>query len=139
MGNTLLRTDDRKRRARHPLDAEPPHHSVRHQGRKARPATPRSGTLGLAPHRGSSFGGATMSRRADAVARTIRSFVDHPVTNLVKGLVLLAIGLSDAWGTVRQDIAQRHLRIGHGLVIIGFFSLLEALPHLIESLDAGGR
>jgi hypothetical protein len=80
-----------------------------------------------------------MSRRADVAARTIRSFVDNPVTNLVKGSVLLAIGFSDAWGTVRQDIIQRHLRVGHGLVIIGFFSLLGALPPLIESLDAGGR
>jgi hypothetical protein len=76
-----------------------------------------------------------MSRRADVVAGAIRSFVE----NLVKGLVLLAIGLSDAWGTVRQDIAHRHLRVGHGLIIIGFFSLLGALPPLIESLEAWGR
>jgi hypothetical protein len=80
-----------------------------------------------------------MGRRADVVAGAIRSFVENPVTNLVKGLVLLAIGLSDAWGTVRQDIAHRHLRVGHGLIIIGFFSLLGALPPLIESLEAWGR
>jgi hypothetical protein len=80
-----------------------------------------------------------MGRRAEAAARAIRSFVDNPVTNLVKGLVLVAIGLSDALGTLRQDIARQHLRVGHGLIIIGLFSLLGALPHLIESLEAGER
>jgi hypothetical protein len=80
-----------------------------------------------------------MGRRADVAAKTIRSFVENPFTNLVKGLVLLAIGFSDAWGTVRQDITRGHLRVGHGLVIIGLFSVLGALPHLIGSLDAEGR
>jgi hypothetical protein len=72
-------------------------------------------------------------------ARSIRSFVENPVTNLVKGLALLAIGFSDAWGTARRDISQGHLRVGHGLIIIGLFSLLGALPHLIEGLAAGDR
>ena len=80
-----------------------------------------------------------MGRRADVAARTIRAFVENPVTNLVKGLVLLAIGVSDAWGTLRQDITRGHLRVGHGLIIIGLFGVLGALPHLIESLDAEGR
>src|SRR5690242_4928687 len=80
-----------------------------------------------------------MGRRMDAAARAIRAFVDHPVTNLVKGLALLAIGLADAWGTARQDVDQRHLRVGHGLIIIGLLSLLGALPPLIEGLSAGGR
>ena len=80
-----------------------------------------------------------MGRTAAVTARMVRAFVNSPVTNLVKGLALLTIGLSDAWGTARQDIARGHLRVGHGLIIIGLFSLLEALPHLIEGLDAGGR
>jgi hypothetical protein len=39
-----------------------------------------------------------MGCRADAAARAILSFVDNPVTELVKGSALLAIGLSDALG-----------------------------------------
>lgn len=80
-----------------------------------------------------------MGRRADVAARAIRSFVDNPVTDLVKGLVLVVIGLSEAWGTIQEDVAQHHLRVGHGLIIIGVFSLLRALPPLIESLDAEAR
>jgi hypothetical protein len=77
--------------------------------------------------------------RADMAAQLIRRFVENPVTNLLKGLALLAIGLADVGRTFREDIAHRHVSLGHGLVMIGFFSVLSALPHLIDSLEAGGR
>lgn len=80
-----------------------------------------------------------MSSRRQKVAHAIAAFVDHPVTILVKGLVLLAIGLADASRTFREDLASGHVRVGHGLVIIGFFSVLGALPHLIEGLEASGK
>src|SRR5947209_5918305 len=80
-----------------------------------------------------------MSDRWDRIARKIRSFVDNPLTNLVKGVALLFIGLSEASRTFAEDLTQRHLRVGHGLIIIGFFGILEALPHLIEGLEASNR
>ena len=80
-----------------------------------------------------------MNNRRDRVARAIAAFVEHPVTNLVKGIVLLLIGLTEAARTFREDIASGRLRVGHGLVIIGLFSILDALPHLIEGLDAGRK
>ena len=80
-----------------------------------------------------------MGGRADKVARGIKTFVENPVTNLVKGLVLLLIGLSEASRTMLDDMTNRHLRLGHGLIIIGFFSVLAALPHLIEGLEASEK
>jgi hypothetical protein len=80
-----------------------------------------------------------MNPRAAGLGRRIRSFVENPVTNLVKGLALLTIGFSDAGRTLRDDIAHGRLRLGHGLIILGFFSLLESLGYLIESLEAGSR
>jgi hypothetical protein len=80
-----------------------------------------------------------MSGRADKLGRGIKSFVENPITNLVKGLALLVIGLSDASHTFRDDVTHMHVRVGHGLVIIGFFSVLGALPHLIDSIEAGER
>jgi hypothetical protein len=80
-----------------------------------------------------------MSEPQNTVARRIQSFVDNPITNLVKGLALLLIGLSDASHSFREDLAHGHVRVGHGLIIIGLFSILGALPHLIEGLAAGGR
>jgi hypothetical protein len=80
-----------------------------------------------------------MSKRGNQISQRRQSFVDNPITNLVKGLALLLIGLSDASHTFRDDVSHGKVRVGHGLIIIGLFSILGALPHLGESLEAGGR
>jgi hypothetical protein len=81
----------------------------------------------------------TRNDLGDRIARAIQAFVDHPVTNLLKGIALLVIGFSDAARTFGEDLAHGKLRVGHGLIIIGLFSTLEALPHLIEGLEASRR
>jgi hypothetical protein len=80
-----------------------------------------------------------MSDRREKIARAITSFVENPVTNLVKGMALLLIGVTEASHTFREDVTHRHIRVGHGIIIIGIFSILEALPHIIEGLDASRR
>lgn len=80
-----------------------------------------------------------MKDRWDHVARAIGAFVENPVTILLKGIALLVIGLTEASRTFHEDIEHGHLRVGHGLVIIGLFSILEALPHVIEGLDASRK
>jgi hypothetical protein len=80
-----------------------------------------------------------MNDRRNRIARAIAAFVENPVTNLVKGIVLLLIGLTEAARTFREDIANGRVRVGHGLIIIGLFSILDALPHLIEGLEASGK
>jgi hypothetical protein len=75
----------------------------------------------------------------DKVAKAITRFVENPITNLVKGIALFLIGLSEASKTFADDLAHKQLRVGHGLIIIGVFVILSALPHLIEGLDAGRR
>ena len=80
-----------------------------------------------------------MGGRWDEVARGINSFVENPVTNLLKGVALVLIGLSDAAHTFRGDVAHGQVRVGHGLILIGLFSILGALPNLIEALEAGVR
>ena len=80
-----------------------------------------------------------MTGRWQKVARRIRSFVENPVTNLVKGVVLVFIGVSEASRTFREDLAHGQVRVGHGLIIIGLFSILDALPHLLDALEASER
>jgi hypothetical protein len=80
-----------------------------------------------------------MSDRLGRLARGITSFVENPVTNLVKGIALFLIGLSEAARTFHEDLAHGRVRVGHGLIIIGFFSILTAIPHFIEGLEAGSR
>jgi hypothetical protein len=71
--------------------------------------------------------------------RAIRFLVESPVTDLVKGLLLLLIGLSEASHTLREDVENRRLRVGHGLVIIGLFSVLDSVPRFIEGVEASKR
>jgi hypothetical protein len=71
--------------------------------------------------------------------RAVTSFLESPVTNLVKGVLLMLIGLSEAVHTLGDDLAHFHPRVGHGLVIIGFFSVLAAVPEFIEGVEAGRR
>jgi hypothetical protein len=80
-----------------------------------------------------------MSTRLDKISRAISAFVENPVTQLVQGLVLIAIGVIEASRTFREDIANGRVRVGHGLIIIGFFSALGALPHVIEGLEASQK
>ena len=80
-----------------------------------------------------------MNDRWDKIARAIASFVENPATNLAKGFALLLIGLTEASRTFREDIMNGHVRVGHGLIIIGIFSILEAIPHVIEGLEASRK
>jgi hypothetical protein len=80
-----------------------------------------------------------MNERRERIARAITAFVENPLTNLVKGVLLLLIGLSEASKTLVEDVTHGHLRVGHGLIIIGLFGILDALPHVIEGVEAGKR
>jgi hypothetical protein len=80
-----------------------------------------------------------MNDRWQRIARAITAFVENPVTNLLKGIALLLIGLTEASHTFREDFARGHVRVGHGIIIIGIFSILESLPHIIEGLDASRK
>jgi hypothetical protein len=57
----------------------------------------------------------------------------------VKGALLVLIGLSEASKTLIDDVTHGQLRVGHGLIIIELFGILDAVPHLIEGVEAGKR
>jgi hypothetical protein len=65
--------------------------------------------------------------------------VESPVTNLVKGLLLVLIGMSEAPHTLREDVETMHLRVGYGLVVIGLFSVFDTPPHFIEEVEPSER
>jgi hypothetical protein len=75
----------------------------------------------------------------EKAARAITRFVEDPITKLLKGIALLGIGLSEASRTLSADLVNKQLRVGHGLIIIGIFGILESLPHLVDGLAEGGR
>ena len=62
------------------------------------------------------------------LARALKRFVDHPVTKLGVGLILIASGLLETCDTVLDDLHHLRVRVGHGVVILGLVNVLASLP-----------
>lgn len=71
----------------------------------------------------------------DKILETTRSFVENPYTNLFIGMILFGSGLSEAWNTLQNDIVHMNLKVHHGIMIYGIFSMLKTLPDIFESLE----
>ena len=68
------------------------------------------------------------------VARHIKGFVEHPVTRLVVGLILIVTSSVEAYDSFHNDLYRWRLRAHHGLLVLGFVNVLAAIPSLIEGL-----
>ena len=78
------------------------------------------------------------ARRSGAplsIALALKRFVDHPMTKLGVGLILIASGLIEAYDTVLDDLHRLRVRVGHGVVILGVVNVLASLPEVIEGLQ----
>ena len=69
------------------------------------------------------------------LAGALKGFVDHPVTKLGVGLILIASGLIEAYDTILNDFHRLRVRVGHGVVILGVVNVLASLPEVIEGLQ----
>ena len=69
------------------------------------------------------------------IALALRRFVNHPVTQFVVGLILIASGLIEAYDTVLDDLHHLRVRVGHGVVILGLVNVLASLPGVIQGID----
>jgi hypothetical protein len=79
--------------------------------------------------------GAGRKAQARRAALALKRFVDHPITKLFVGLILIASGLIEAYDTVLDDIHRLRVRVGHGVVILGIVNVLASLPEVIEGID----
>ena len=78
------------------------------------------------------------ARRSGAplsMALALKRFVDHPMTKLGVGLILIASGLIEAYDTVLDDLHRLRVRVGHGVVILGLVNVLASLPGVIQGID----
>ena len=78
------------------------------------------------------------ARRSGAplsIALALKRFVDHPMTKLGVGLILIASGLIEAYDTVLDDLHHLRVRVGHGVVILGLVNVLASLPAVIEGIE----
>ena len=73
--------------------------------------------------------------RLQRIARALKRFVDHPVTKLGVGLILIASGLIETYDTVLDDLHRPRVRVGHGVIILGVVHVLASLPEVIEGIE----
>jgi hypothetical protein len=69
------------------------------------------------------------------LAHALKHFVDHPVTKLAVGLILIVSGLIEAYDTVQDDLHRLRVRVGHGVVILGVVNVLASLPEVIDGIE----
>jgi hypothetical protein len=69
------------------------------------------------------------------IALALKRFVDHPITRLVVGLILIVSGMIEAYDTVLDGFHRLRVRVGHGVVILGVVHVLASLPEVIDGLE----
>jgi hypothetical protein len=69
------------------------------------------------------------------IALALKRFVDHPLTRLGVGLILIASGLIEAYDTVLDDLHRLRVRVGHGVVILGVVHVFASLPDVITGIE----
>jgi hypothetical protein len=73
--------------------------------------------------------------RLRRIALVLQRVVDHPMTRLSVGLILIASGLIEAYDSVLDDFHHLRVRVGHGVILLGVVNVLASLPEVIEGLD----
>jgi hypothetical protein len=66
---------------------------------------------------------------------TMRAFVDHPVTRLVVALILIISGFIEAYDTFAEDVSHLRVRIGHGIILLGFINAFSSLPPVVDGIE----
>jgi hypothetical protein len=69
------------------------------------------------------------------IALALKCFVDHPLTKLGVGLILIVSGMIEAYDTVLDDLHRLRVRVGHGVIILGVVNVLASLPEVIDGID----
>ena len=65
----------------------------------------------------------------------LRRLIDHPVTNLIVALILIATSLAEGWETFFEDLVNFNAGVHHGVLLLGFFNLLRTIPELFEAAE----
>ena len=65
----------------------------------------------------------------------MRAFVDHPTTRLVVAIILIISGFIEAYDTFKEDVSHLRVRIGHGIILLGFMNAFSSLPPVIDGIE----
>ena len=65
----------------------------------------------------------------------IKAFVEHPTTRLVMALILILSGFIETLDTVKEDVSNLKIRVGHGIILLGFVNAFSSLPAVIDGIE----
>jgi hypothetical protein len=85
---------------------------------------------------GRPVGGARWRGASEPPSARLEAFLANPYVKLLKAGMLLLIGVVEASSTLVEDVTEKRLRVGHGLILLGLFGVLEAMPRFLEASEA---
>jgi hypothetical protein len=65
----------------------------------------------------------------------LKAFVEHPTTRLVVALILIVSGFIEAYDTFAEDVSHLRVRIGHGIILLGFINAFSSLPAVVDGIE----
>jgi hypothetical protein len=74
-------------------------------------------------------------KRRMVVLHAIRAFVDHPLTRLAVAIILIISGFIEAYDTFKEDVSHLRVRIGHGIILLGFMNAFSSLPPVVDGIE----
>jgi hypothetical protein len=69
------------------------------------------------------------------LAHTLSAFVEHPTTRMVVALILILSGFIETFDTVKEDVSHLRVRVGHGIILLGFVNAFASLPAVIDGIE----
>lgn len=70
-----------------------------------------------------------------AVLLAIHRFADHPWTNLLVAVILIATALSEVGTDILTELTAGDVGAHHGVLCLGLVQGLKALPEVAEGLN----
>ncbi|MCH9675058.1 MAG: hypothetical protein K0U93_26685 [Gammaproteobacteria bacterium] len=66
---------------------------------------------------------------------TIQVLLNHPVTHLLVGGILLVTCAIEGWDTLREDLSSANIRLHHGIFAYALVNCLRAATELYEGVE----
>ena len=69
------------------------------------------------------------------LAQRMNAFVEHPTTRMVVALILILSGFIETFDTLKEDVSHLRVRVGHGIILLGFVNAFSSLPAVIDGIE----
>jgi hypothetical protein len=64
----------------------------------------------------------------------IKTFIEHPITNLIIAVILVGTSLAEGWESFSGDLSEFHIGAHHGVLLLGVAMLIRSVIEALESI-----